>query len=166
MLKHVLVPLDGSQLAEAAIPYALNILEAKGEITLVSAVEVPYVPAYAYFPGTIPETYETTTEELIPYAKHYLEKQAEQLQQQGYRVNLVVEIGEPSQVITEAVDKKHVEAIVMSTHGRSGLSRWLLGSVTQKVLSAKVCPVLVVPTKEAEAEGQRRVAAVREKEKV
>lgn len=166
MLKHVLVPLDGSQLAEAALPFARNILEAKGEITLVSAVEVPYVPAYAYFPGTIPETYETTTEELIPYAKHYLEKQAEELEKLGYKLNLVVEIGEPAQVIIETAAKNHAEAIVMSTHGRSGLSRWLLGSVTQKVLSAKTCPVLVVPTKEAEAEGARRVAAVREKEKV
>jgi nucleotide-binding universal stress UspA family protein len=166
MLKHVMLPLDGSQLAEAALPYALNVLEPEGEITLVSAVEVPYVPAYVYFPGTLPEAYETQTEELIPYAKRYLEKQAEELEKQGFQVNIVIEIGEPAQVITEAAVKKHVEAIVMSTHGRSGLSRWLLGSVTQKVLSAKTCPVLVVPTRETGGEAARGVAAGREKERV
>jgi nucleotide-binding universal stress UspA family protein len=145
MLKHVLIPLDGSDLAEAAIADALNIIEPHGKITLISAVEMVNFPSYAYFPGAIPEEYESTSKDLLPFAKHYLERQAETLKQRGYQVNVVVEIGDPAQIITEAISRFHPEVVVMSTHARSGLSRWLLGSVTQKVLSAKLCPVLVVP---------------------
>jgi nucleotide-binding universal stress UspA family protein len=53
--------------------------------------------------------------------------------------------GEPASIIVDRAKALNVDAIVMSTHGRSGFSRWLFGSVTQKVLNAMPCPVLVVP---------------------
>ena len=62
----------------------------------------------------------------------------------------MVEAGDPATVIVETAQKLHVDAIVMSTHGRSGLSRWLFGSVTQKVLAASCCPVFVIPAKVTE----------------
>ncbi len=149
MLKHVLVPLDGSKLAEEAIPHALNIIGAEGKITLVSAVEVPDVPIYGYYPpATVPD-YETAKSDLLPYARHYLEGIAENLTKQQIDVAIEARVGEPADVISETAEKYQVDAIVMSTHGRSGLSRWLFGSVTNKVLSAKPCPVYVVPSKEA-----------------
>ncbi|MBL8118945.1 MAG: universal stress protein [Anaerolineae bacterium] len=148
MLKHVLVPLDGSQLAEEALNHALSILEPTGRLTLISAVEVPDVPVYGYYPPvTIPD-YETTKNDLLPYAKHYLEGIADKLMKQGYTVVTEATLGDPADVIVKLAEKHQVEAIVMSTHGRSGINRWLFGSVTNKVLNAKPCPVYVIPSRE------------------
>ncbi len=148
MLKSVLVPLDGSKLAEAALEHALNIVEPKGKITLVSAIEVPDVPIYGYYPPASVPDYEEAKDNLLPYARHYLQGIADNLVEHGFSVRIEAEIGDPAQVITEIAQKYQVDAIAMSTHGRSGLSRWLFGSVTNKVLSAKPCPVYVVPSKE------------------
>ena len=148
MLKNVLVPLDGSKLAEAALEHALNIVEPKGKITLVSAIEVPDVPIYGYYPPASVPDYEEAKDNLLPYARHYLQGIADNLTEHGFSVRIEAEIGDPAQVITEIAQKHQVNAIVMSTHGRSGLSRWLFGSVTNKVLSAKPCPVYVIPSAE------------------
>jgi nucleotide-binding universal stress UspA family protein len=148
MLKHVLVPLDGSKLAEAALEHALDIVEPNGRITLVSAIEVPDVPVYGYYPPASVPDYEEAKDNLLPYARHYLEGIADHLIEHHFTVKIEAEIGDPAQIITEIAQKNQVDAIVMSTHGRSGLSRWLFGSVTNKVLSAKPCPVYVIPSKE------------------
>lgn len=148
MLNHVLVPLDGSKLAEEALPHALNILAPGGKITLLSAVDVPEVPMYGYYPPTTVPDYEAANQELLPQARTYLENIARQLGQDNIQIALEAQIGDPAEVITEAAGKYHVDAIVMSTHGRSGLGRWLFGSVTQKVLSAKPCPVYVIPSRD------------------
>lgn len=148
MLNHVLVPLDGSNLAEEALKHALNIVDHKGKITLISAVEVPDVPVYGYYPPVSVPDYEKTKSELLPYARHYLEGVAKRLQEYGVQVVFEAEVGEPSDVITRLAEKHGVDAIVMSTHGRSGISRWLFGSVTNKVLGTKVCPVFVIPSVE------------------
>lgn len=151
MLKNVLVPLDGSKLAEAALEHALSVVEPNGKITLVSAIEVPDVPIYGYYPPASVPDYEEAKDNLLPYARHYLQGIADRLVEQGFAVRIEAEIGDPAQVITEIAQKHQVDAIVMSTHGRSGLSRWLFGSVTNKVLSAKPCPVYVIPSTENSA---------------
>jgi nucleotide-binding universal stress UspA family protein len=135
-------------LAEAALEHALGILEPRGKVTLVSAVEVPDVPVYGYYPPAVVPDYEEAKDNLIPYARHYLEGIAAKLMEQGFTVRIEAAIGDPAVVITETAEKFQVDAIVMSTHGRSGLSRWLFGSVTNKVLSAKPCPVYVIPSQE------------------
>lgn len=148
MLKHVLVPLDGSQLAEDALQHAINILGTDGKITLISAVEVPEVPIYGYYPpATIPD-YDAAKADLLPQARAYLDGIAQNIKRQHPNLHIATEaeIGEPAEIITTVAEKHHVDAIVMSTHGRSGLSRWLFGSVTNKVLSAKPCPVYVIPS--------------------
>lgn len=150
MLKHVLVPLDGSKLAEEALPHAVNIVAPDGKITLLSAVDVPEVPIYGYYPpATVPD-YQSTVEDLLPQAKHYLEQVAATLELPELTVCLEAEIGEPAQVIAETASRLKVDAIVMSTHGRSGLSRWLFGSVTNKVLGTRCCPVYVIPSRQPE----------------
>lgn len=163
MLNHVLIPLDGSMLAEEALKHALKIVERKGKITLISAVEVPDVPVYGYYPPVSVPDYEKTKSELLPYARHYLEGIARRLQEYDIKVVFEAEVGDPAEVITKAAEKHQVDAIVMSTHGRSGISRWLFGSVTNKVLGAKVCPVFVIPSievKEKQAESKPMIEAV------
>jgi nucleotide-binding universal stress UspA family protein len=148
MLKHILVPLDGSKFAEDALRYASEILAPEGKITLVCAVTIPEVPIYGSYPSmTIPD-FETTDHELIPQAKEYLKKVAQALGKDQIAIGYEVKLGDPGSVIVEIAEKLHVDAIVMSSHGRSGLGRLLFGSVTSKVIGARVCPVLIVPSKE------------------
>ena len=149
MLNHVLVPLDGSKLSEEALAYALKLVGPGGRITLVSAVEVPDIPTYGYYPTVALPDYEAAMKDMLPAAKHYLEGLAAELVKGDVTVDTEAHIGEPSQVIVEMAGKHQVEAIVMSTHGRAGLGKWLFGSVTHKILGTKCCPVFVVPSKAA-----------------
>lgn len=148
MLKHLLIPLDGSELAAAALPYAQSILAPGGSITLISVVQPLDAPVYDFYPAPMPRTRSYVDElgEATRYANDYLKKIADDLHAAGIKaVYLRVETGEPATEIVAAAMRIHADAIVMSTHGRSGFSRWLFGSVTQKVLSAAPCPILVVP---------------------
>ncbi len=148
MLKHVLVPLDGSKLAQEALDHALEVVSPDGRITLVCAIEVHDPPAYGYYaPVTMPDN-TATKNELLPIAKHYLEGLASDINKDGIKVVVEVTIGDPVTVITETAERLHVDAIVMSTHGRSGIGRFLFGSVTNQILGAKICPVFVIPSKQ------------------
>jgi len=148
MLTHVLVPLDGSMLGEQALKYARQVVSPDARITLVTAVEMPEIPFYGFdlVGATAAPSYQTTLEEIMAQARAYLEKMSAALQAEGFTVKYVVQFGEPASVIVDTAAQLHVEAIVMSTHGRSGISRWIFGSVTNKVLSLAECPVLVVPS--------------------
>ncbi|MDX1991056.1 MAG: universal stress protein [bacterium] len=149
MLNHILIPLDGSPLAEEALPYARMILNPGGRVTLVTAVDLSGLLAYDVYPmmGVRVENPDGQpiygTEKLASQARSYAQEIARQLN--GFDVRLVVEVGEPSDLIVKSAHDLKADAIVMSTHGRNGISRWLLGSVTQRVLSAAPCPVFVVP---------------------
>lgn len=78
----------------------------------------------------------------------YLDRVAKNLQLNGYEVEADVAGGDPADVILAYAEKLHVDMIVMSTHGRSGLDRLLFGSVTNKVVNHSHCPVIVVPNRE------------------
>jgi len=148
MLKHILVPLDGSKFAEDALKYASEILAPEGMITLVCAVTIPEVPVYGAYPTvTIPD-FDITDNELIPQAKEYLQKVVKALGKDHLTIGYEVKLGDAASVIVETAEKLHVDVIVMSSHGRSGIGRLLFGSVTNKVLGSRVCPVMVVPSKE------------------
>lgn len=169
MLEHVLVPLDGSQLAEMALDHAKKLLGTNGKLTLLTVFDLPEYPIYGYYPTPliVEETdYQTATRDMLPKAKEYLEKMAAPLRDLNFRVDVVAEIGEPATIIVETAQKQHVDAICMSTHGRSGFSRWLFGSVTNKVLTATPCPVYVVPGRKSvktEEPAQAEVTPVRVK---
>lgn len=151
MLSRVLVSLDGSELSELALPYAQKVTDKSGEIVLLSVVDLPDFPIYTVYPipvATPEPDYSSIVNDLLANARDYLENIANQLRLAGYRVKTVVTCGEAAtSILEEAVDRE-VDAIIMSTHGRSGFSKWLFGSVTQKVLNAMPCPVIVVPGKQ------------------
>ena len=151
MLRHILVPLDGSPLSEQALPYAENVIAPKSKIILLSVIEVP--TDYDYSLLDIPLTMVTArafdeSEFNKTYRRvyDYLLEKSSNLTAAGYEVECVVESGDPANVIAEVAAKNKVNAIVMTTHGRTGFSRWLFGSVTQKVISLLPCPVMVVPS--------------------
>ncbi|MCA9902783.1 MAG: universal stress protein [Anaerolineae bacterium] len=149
MYNHILVPMDGSSISEEALLEVRRLLDKGAKITLVTAVDVPELPAHGFdMYGGIVLSDSETQRQMEDWAKGYLENVANTLIGEGFEVKKVVEIGDPAKVIADTATMEHVDAIVMTTHGRSGVSRWLFGSVTNKVLNVSSCPVLVVPSKE------------------
>ncbi|MEL7434196.1 MAG: universal stress protein [Chloroflexota bacterium] len=152
MLNNVIVPLDGSALSEQALPYAANLVEATGRITLVSVLELlaDYDYSLVDIPMTVVTAREIGQEEVDVMNQRmlqYLQGQADNLRRKGYRVDCVVEVGRPAEAINAVAERVSAQAIIMTTHGRTGFSKWLFGSVTQKVIAQMPCPVMVVPGK-------------------
>lgn len=139
MYRSILVPLDGSTFGEQALPYALAIAERSGaRLLLVHAHEPAYMEAMI-------DT--QLDEELREQARRYLAAQARRLARRGARVSTRLLIGPPGHWICEAIDDAHPDLIVMTTHGRGGLDRWWLGSVTDTVLRHAHVPILAVRPK-------------------
>ncbi len=148
MLQRILVPLDGSKLAECALPYAEEI--AKGcsaeEVILVSVTE----PIQGYRPFHDPS--QPLEQRLIPetvgkkdkQAQNYLGRMAKTLAAKGVKVQTEVLVGNPAEEIAFFAQNRKVDLIVMSSHGRSGPSRWAYGSVADKVFRASCVPILMV----------------------
>lgn len=134
----ILVPLDGSKLAEAALLAALDLLKANpaGTLVLVRAAEAGALA------GTDPVEAQVA---VVHEAEAYLDSVAKRLAQQGFTaVQTSVWYGTPATSIIEAAQVGHVDLIVMSTHGRSGLGRLILGSVAESVLRGTRMPILLV----------------------
>ncbi len=152
MYKKILVPLDGSNLAEKAIPHAVNLANGKKDVEIVilhiaqSSMDfiIPYVAEVGGLadPTTLQlEEADALNEKRI---EEYLNKIVSSLKEQGLNVKSDVVTGSPANTIVEYADKNKCDIIVMSTHGRSGLARWYLGSVADKVVRAAKVPVLLI----------------------
>jgi nucleotide-binding universal stress UspA family protein len=167
MLKDILVTLDGSSYSEAALGVASELAAGTDAVvTLFTASEppsatsvisgdprtMPGTEASDFTPGPLPggrghndesrgQAVERREEEL----EDYLEDQAKPLRDQGINVQSAVAIGgDPADLITRYARDHRADLIVMATHGRTGLSRLVHGSVAGKVLASGVRPVLMV----------------------
>jgi len=144
IFRRILVPLDGSPAGEAALPYVQAIAKAlDAELVLYDALE-PVTTLAAYGAGAsvaIPQSY---FESVKDSASVYLESVRKRLSQQGIVATTEVQDGRPADLILEYAQSKDIDMIAMSTHGRSGVGRWVFGSVTDKVLHSGDTPVLVV----------------------
>src|SRR5690349_4797781 len=139
MIERILVPLDGSATAEAALDHLRPLLHVKdSEVLLVQVV--PVLPA---FEGAWAEAPQALTA-LQESGEAYVGKIRTRLESQGARVRSVVRVGFPAETILNLAEKEGTTLIAMTTHGRTGLSRWALGSVAEKILRASPVPVLVV----------------------
>ncbi len=150
MIHRVLVPLDGSQLAEKALPVARQVVQAGGEMILltVSHDAVPLINLDPDAPAASEDA--VYVQSAVPRAQEYLEHMSKNLRLNGYQVSIEVVGGEPADAIIYVAEQRRVDMIIMSTHGRSGLSRVLFGSITLRVLEIASMPVLVVPNRERE----------------
>jgi nucleotide-binding universal stress UspA family protein len=152
MLTHILIALDGSPLAESALEEARRVLSPGAYITLLMVIPKPGMAIYDFeLTGALAPTYESRLAEVLTRARNYLQNIAAPLELDGYRVSSVAQFGDdPAVAITNTAKEVQADAIIMSTHGRSGISRWVFGSITGNVLSITTCPVLVVPSREQE----------------
>jgi nucleotide-binding universal stress UspA family protein len=145
----ILIPLDGSKIGEAALPYVKELLSAlsprvKVELTLLQVVSLltHYVGAGE---AVAPISYtEKEMEQIKQEARDYLNKIGEGVRSKKVSVEIRVGVGNAAEEIIKVADEIDVDLIAMSTHGRSGISRWAFGSVTDHVLRGGHKPVLVV----------------------
>jgi len=134
----MLVLLDGSKLAEAILPHVKALAKqqcAESMDVVLFGVSEPLVESGYYIPD-VP----MKTDEL----KKYLAKEEKQLKDAGLSVRSEVRKGRPAEQIIEYASEKSFNLIVMSTHGRSGLGRWVFGSVASKVLHEASSPILLI----------------------
>jgi nucleotide-binding universal stress UspA family protein len=141
MYEKILVPLDGSALAERAIRHAREIARGpRSEILLLQAVNLPM--------PVVPEAVLVNDGKWLDEAKKeaawYLEWIAAPLREAGMRVRTLLDERAPADAILHVAAREEVDLIVMSTHGRGGFSRLLMGSVAESVFRATSRTVMLV----------------------
>jgi nucleotide-binding universal stress UspA family protein len=150
MYEKIVVPLDGSIVGEAALPYVEDLVskfssEVEVEVILLQVLSsvthaVLSGPAIVEIPYT-----EKEIEQIKNHILDYLNKAGETLRSKGIKVTTKVAIGNTSEEIVKAAEEINASFIAMSTHGRSGLSRLAFGSITDKVLRQEGnIPIIVV----------------------
>ena len=136
MYQSILVPLDGSKLAEAILPEVeelATLLKARLHLIMVSRIHV--------LPGVDPTNAQV---KVIRRAQNYLEKLKEHLSDRNFDIELHAPYGDPAEKILEVCRRHDIELIAMSTHGRSGIGRWLLGSIADRIVRHSEKPVLLL----------------------
>ena len=144
-LRYILVPLDGSSLAERAIPLATALAEKFGsEILLLRVLDIPKpTPPTSHLEVTIGWVREARAQ-AHKEARNYLDTRQQKVYQQGIKVRALVRDRSPAEDILQVASSEEIDLIVMSAHGKGGLTRWTFGSVADKVARHSPCPVLLV----------------------
>ena len=162
MYKRILVPLDGSKLAECALPHVEELVKGcdSEEVILVSvtervqgyrAVEGSSEPAVGSGGGWMGSS-QPLRQQLVPeafgkkekQAQRYLDRMAKEMSAKGINVSTEVLLWKPAEAIVGYAKQLRCDLIVMASHGRSGPSRWAHGSVADKVLRGSCIPVLMI----------------------
>ena len=146
MYNHIMVPLDGSELAECVLPQVISIAKGCG-VPKVSLVRVvPPLKIYSSeFEGTIAVAeMQKIEDQSIAIAREYLEKKARELKKEDVTVHISVMFGNVIDALTDYVEKNKVDLIIIATHGRSGIGRFVWGSVADRILRTAKVPVLMV----------------------
>jgi nucleotide-binding universal stress UspA family protein len=144
MYEEILVPLDGSVLAEAALPHARALAKAfDGRITLITVFEPATVISQ---PGMVGPVISVSVDAEAETAalREYLDKIAANLKTEGIDVRTAIREGDAASAVIDYAAANREDIIVMSTHGRSGIQRWVYGSVADKVLRSANVPVLLI----------------------
>jgi nucleotide-binding universal stress UspA family protein len=150
MYSRILVPLDGSELAQVALPHAVHLAQLfQAELILL---RVAYAAAY---PGSDPVAAQRA---VVAESDAYLTAVATSLSPQGLTLHTSVRYGNAAEEIIAFASQEGVALIVMATHGRSGVGRWLLGSTAEKVLRGTTVPILLIRagTEESHETGMSR----------
>jgi nucleotide-binding universal stress UspA family protein len=144
-LKSIVVPLDGSGLAERIFPHVVSVAKKMKLAVELVRVYDPSVTAYPVLDMPYLESLERYREEMRHEAETYLDGKSHELRAEGVtRVSATVIQGDPASEIIGLARKTPENLIAMSTHGRSGIGRWLLGSVAEKIVQHSRDPVLLV----------------------
>ncbi len=144
LIRRILLPLDGSKVGETAIPHTGILAGALGaEVEFFQVLELPIVVSGRFVDGE----FQVTPQEIGKRKASgiaYLDEAGKTLREKGITTSAAVVSGSPAEQIMRWAEEQAIDLIAMSTHGRSGIGRWVFGSVTDKVLHTGDTPVLVV----------------------
>ena len=138
MFSKIMIPMDGSSLAEHALPMAVKFAEGTGA-TLILYRVVPYFTVLAADPLLYEEMNRLGEDEALAYLRQIQKEITSPL-----TTETICEIGSAAESILQFANDKGVDLIVMSSHGRSGLNRWVYGSVAERIMSQAPCPTLIL----------------------
>jgi nucleotide-binding universal stress UspA family protein len=149
MYERILVPLDGSDVAEAIIPDVEDLVLKMAPVTRVDVVllQVVSVINFNVLTDNVEEQIrysEKDMKQITEKVQEYLEKIATPMREKDISVTTMVSVGHAAEEILKAASEANADLIAMSTHGRSGLRLWALGSITDKVLHESKIPVLTI----------------------
>jgi nucleotide-binding universal stress UspA family protein len=146
MYKKIMVPLDGSKLAECVFPHVESLVKAGqvGEVVFVRVVE-PY--NFSLMSGEEvpkPDDIVRFDAEARVVGEKYIQNVADRAKSNGVTVRGEILIGRPSVKLAEYANNGGFDLVIIATHGRSGVSRWVWGSVADRLLRAVCIPILMV----------------------
>jgi nucleotide-binding universal stress UspA family protein len=144
MYRRILVPLDGSKLAECVLPHAEAIAKlSKASIELVHVIEPLELPTRGGIALSIDDLKQIELHTKSD-AESYLYEVVERLKLAGIKAHSKLLTGKAADSLVDYIHKNKFDLLIMATHGRSGISRWIWGSVAEKILHSSSTPVLIV----------------------
>lgn len=143
MFQRILVPLDGSPRAEQALPVGARLAQASGgTLMLLQVVNLPTM--VAPYPAMDPATFQMINDADVAEARRYIERVTRLSSLKDVQVETEVITGTAAATILLVAETRHIDLIVMCSHGYTGMKRWVLGSVAEKVVHHAPVPVLVL----------------------
>ena len=141
MYRKILVPLDGSKVAEGVLPHAKALAYSQGaELILLTVGANPSLDFAFSDPGIAQQAIQEQEER----SKKYVSEIENQLKEAGFKTSTLLRIGSVAETILEVAEEVQADIIAMSTHGRTGAARWLLGSIAERVVRNSKIPVLMI----------------------
>ncbi len=142
MYKKILVPLDGSELAECVLSHvkAIAARSSTEQVILLRIIEP--------IPVGMPPAIECEVQKAgVKAAEEYLAKTKAKLKKEGLNVEMKVLTGRAAETIADFAQREKVDLIALATHGRSGVRRWVFGSVADRLVRSPPLPVLLIRPK-------------------
>jgi nucleotide-binding universal stress UspA family protein len=153
-ITRLVVPVDGSPLAEESLPVAASISRRLSTpihlIRVVNPIDL-LPPAIGMAEAVPAQVYTETEAEIEKDAHDYLDREAKALRDQGLTVTTTVLTGTPATSIIEAT--QHGDVVVIASHERTGVLRWLMGSVAEQLVREDQSPVILVPASDEAKSG-------------
>jgi nucleotide-binding universal stress UspA family protein len=141
MYRKILVPLDGSKVAEGVLPHAKLLAYSEGaELILLTVGANPALDFAFSDPGLA----QSAIQEQEDRSQKYIAGIENELKSAGFRTSTLLRVGSVADVILGVAEELQVDVIAMSTHGRTGPARWLLGSIAERVVHSSKIPVLLI----------------------
>ena len=153
MYKKIMVPLDGSKLAECVLPHVNQFVTGLKTETIIFVRVIEPAPArYSEIGSTTnPHAYENIRKEVETIeearklsARSYLNEVISRVKRNGINFKAYVLVGPVADKLVDYVDANEIDLVLIATHGRSGISRWVRGSIADRVLRSVRAPVLMV----------------------
>jgi nucleotide-binding universal stress UspA family protein len=150
MFNKILMSLDGSDLAECVFPYVEDIAKLRNSLVeaafVVEHYEMPFYGGVVFDEDNLKKIEQSAKKG----AEHYMKTVKKRLFSKGIDINTVVLEGKIADSLVDYANNNGFDLIVMATHGRSGLARWVIGSVADKILHCSTVPVLLIRSENQE----------------